>query len=138
MPAAAPEAPDQDPLPESKWFFRRIYTFAITVFICTVIWFAVERLGAIALVAPEVGIPAYIELVKLLLICLIIFGLNYLVAPSAEQIVKMVQVGRFLRGGGSISTYQGPPAQATYEGPDEPQKGPHPAADAAGLPESIR
>lgn len=87
----------QSPMPESSWRWRRIYTWTLTIVILVLMWRAVDRLADIAVVEPAVGIPAFVTVLKLLLIGQIIFGLNYLVGPTAEHIVQMVQVAKSLR-----------------------------------------
>lgn len=95
-----PTPPDvQDPLPESNWLWRRVFVFAVTAAVLWMVWGAITRLGAAALVQPRQGIPALLSLCKSLLFLTMMMVTYYMVAPSAEQIVKMMQVAGMLKRG---------------------------------------
>ena len=89
----------QDPLPESNWLFRRIYFYAVTAVILVMVWLQLDRLGDVAILQPVIGIPAFITIIQWLLACLFVTITYYSVAPSAEQIIRVVQVARSLRQG---------------------------------------
>lgn len=95
-----PKLPDvQDPLPESGWFWRRLYVFAVTAAILWMVWGAIDRLGASAMLQPAKGVPALLSLCKSLLFLVLAMATYYLVAPSAEQITKMVKTASLLKNG---------------------------------------
>lgn len=83
----------QDPLPETNWFWRRVYTFALSLISVAFIWFGLEALNAMQ--QPELvwSITRWMIAVHVLLITF------YMLAPSAEQIVKLIQSARLLREG---------------------------------------
>lgn len=94
-----PVADIQDPLPESAWLWRRIFVFAVTAWILLLIGLQLDRLGDIAIVSPAEGIKAFIIIIRWLLFIVILMVTYYLVAPSAEQITKMIQTARALKEG---------------------------------------
>lgn len=72
-------APGQDPLPESQWFFRRIYTWSVTALLLGLLAFVVWRMP-----------PALLQLVALWLIGLIALVVTfYLLAPSAPELARI-------------------------------------------------
>lgn len=74
----------QDPLPESKWTWRRLLVFGVTVACLLLIAACVDRVLAKDL--PGV-IYALLGMIGLL-------ATYYLIAPSAEHIVSTVQAWR--------------------------------------------
>jgi hypothetical protein len=94
----------QDPLPEANWLWRRVFIFAVTSALVYLIWTSVSRLGTIAVVKPEIGIPAFVSIVKMLVISLWVVVTYYMVAPSAEQITKMMQTAGLLKAGVAIAS----------------------------------
>lgn len=94
-----PTADVQDPLPESTWFWRRVFVFVVTAFACWQTHRAIDRLADIAVVNPAIGVPAFVDLLHWLLFLVILMVTYYLVAPSAEQITRMIQTARALREG---------------------------------------
>jgi len=102
--ASPPVADAQDPLPESNWFWRRIFIFALSAGLLALVWFKVNDVAAVALTGSETAIAG---LVKLLRLCLYLIGmliLFYLLAPSAEQLVKLIQTAKSLREGVSFTS----------------------------------
>lgn len=89
----------QDPLPESKWLWRRIFFFSLTTFFCYLLWDWGDRIQAVAVLYPESGIPAMGRLMMGYIITINVMAMFYTVAPSAEQITKMIQTARALREG---------------------------------------
>jgi len=94
----------QDPLPEANWLWRRVFIFAVTSVALFLVFRAVERLGDIALVRPDIGIAAFVNIVKLLVVTVNIMALYYMVAPSAEQITKLVKTASLLKAGVQIAS----------------------------------
>jgi len=89
----------QDPLPESNWFWRRVFTFVSVIVIFGILIYTIIELARIAELDPRVGINALLDLCLRLLWLQFIFVLFYMVAPSAEQVVKMIQTAGLLRSG---------------------------------------
>lgn len=85
-----PTADPQDPLPESNWFWRRIFIFVITACLLAGVWFKVDDLSVIALIQNETAIRGLVTILKWALSLVGIMVLLYLVAPSAEQVAKML------------------------------------------------
>lgn len=83
----------QDPLPETNWFWRRVYTFALSLISLAFIWYGLEALNAMRQPQHVFSITRYMVGVHVLLITF------YMLAPSAEQIVKLVQAAKLLRAG---------------------------------------
>lgn len=96
----------QDPLPESNWLWRRVFVFAVTACVLWMVWGAITRLGASAMLRPELGVPALLDLCKWLLSMLGIIITYYMIAPSAEQMVKMLKTAALLRSGVQIAGRQ--------------------------------
>jgi hypothetical protein len=93
----------QDPLPESNWFWRRVFTFAVTAAVLWMLWGAIDRLGAVAMVRPENGVPALLKLCKALITFSMMMITYYMVAPSAEQIIKMMKTATLLKSGVQVA-----------------------------------
>lgn len=83
----------QDPLPENDWFWRRTYTFVMTLASLGFIWFGVEALYSMA--RPEL----LYSITRYMIGILFVQILFYMVAPSAEQIVKLIQAAKIIRSG---------------------------------------
>jgi hypothetical protein len=93
----------QDPLPESSWFWRRVFVFSVTAAVLWMLWGAIDRLGTVARVSPEEGVPALLSLCKWIIGFTGLMVTYYMVAPSAEQITKMVKTAALLRSGVQVS-----------------------------------
>lgn len=91
------EIDPQDPLPEPTWLWRRLYVYAVSIVFLALIWVGVHRLAEAAMLEPSRGIGALLSAVQWLIAALICLITYYLVAPSAEQIVKMIQAARIKR-----------------------------------------
>lgn len=104
----------QDPLPESNWLWRRVLTFfAIVVIFClmTGLAYAVHRIvggvigridsmSAQAVATITVRALGVIErMFGWMYWCLLVVVTYYMVAPSAEQIAKMIGAVSLLKGG---------------------------------------
>lgn len=146
----APTIDPQDPLPEASWFWRRVFVFSVTAAVLFLVNGAMLRLGAAALLQPERGITALLSLSKTLLYLVAMLVLFYMVAPSAEQIVKMLQTARLYRAGvqfaatstpAGTSKTVGRPAPAPIPGPGDADAAPGTAdtpdapGDAPGAPD---
>jgi hypothetical protein len=107
-PAAAaappPTADPQDPLPESSWFWRRLFVGAATAALMFGVWWHIDTVGKAALAG---SVPAVEGLIDLLKMCLYLVGLLillYLIAPSAEQLGKWMATVSAWKGGVSTSS----------------------------------
>lgn len=75
----------QDPLPESGFLYRRVTVWVVSITILALLWFNVHALRAL-----EHG-DGLVEISKWLIVLLALILTYYLIAPSAEHIVRMVQ-----------------------------------------------
>lgn len=91
----------QDPLPEPQWLWRRVYVFATTTGLALAIYYFAWLL-AHATTADQTR--AFFTLTKWTLALLWTIMTYYLIAPSAEQIVKMFQTASVLRAGVAVTT----------------------------------
>lgn len=78
-------ADPQDPLPESGFFYRRITTWVVGITVLALLWFIV-----VALRALEQG-DGLVTVAKWLIGLLALVLTYYLIAPSAEHIVRLGQ-----------------------------------------------
>jgi cation transport ATPase len=116
----------QDPLPEANWLWRRVFTFLALVVVFGILIglaFATNRIvgnvvGRIdtmnAAAVADIALRALsvIEtMFRLMFWALLVVVTYYMVAPSAEQITKMLQTARLLKAGVQI-------ASRTVETPD--------------------
>lgn len=102
-----PEPVDiQDPLPESSWLWRRVFVFVVTAVVLWFLWGAMDRLGNVAMIDPRLGVPALLSLCKWIISLTILMSTYYLIAPSAEQVVKMFKIASMLRSGVQIAGRQ--------------------------------
>lgn len=94
----------QDPLPESNWFWRRIFIFGLSIILLFGVWWYADTLATAALLLNETAIKGLISLLKFTL--WIIAGLItlYLIAPSAEQAGKWIATLSAWRSGVSTSS----------------------------------
>lgn len=83
----------QDPLPETNWFWRRVYTFVLSLVSVAFIWYGLEALYDMKQADSIYRVTRYMIGVHVLLIT------YYMVAPSAEQIVKLIQAAKLLQSG---------------------------------------
>lgn len=83
----------QDPLPEQDWFWRRTFTFVLSLASLGFIWYGIEALWDLRSAEAIYRVTRYMIGILAMLI------LFYMVAPSAEQIVKLIQAAKTLRAG---------------------------------------
>lgn len=76
-----------DPLPEPQFLYRRITTWVVSLIILAIIAWNVTSLHDLG------AIWGIVDVTYWLIILLGIVLTYYLIAPSAEQIVKFVQLG---------------------------------------------
>lgn len=125
----------QDPLPESNWFWRRVFTFAVTAVILFFMWGLVDRIGKVAVVAPSDGIPALLSVSKWMIVLCWFAITYYLLAPSAEQVTKMFKTATLLRSGVQMAASRvvREPGRTVEEAATVAQP-PQPAIPAPGAP----
>lgn len=78
----------QDPLPEPSFLYRRIFSYVMAVALVGLIAFVVWRIE---------GSDQLREVALYLCTLLFVVITYYMVAPSAEHVVKMVQLGKLWR-----------------------------------------
>lgn len=93
----------QDPLPESSWFWRRVFVFTVTAAVLWMLWGAITQLGNVALVEPRSGVPALLSLCKWIIGMTALMATYYMVAPSAEQLTKIVKTASLLQAGVQVA-----------------------------------
>lgn len=83
----------QDPLPENNFFWRRVFSWAITLLCLAFVAYVLESLHSL-------GAAEYIFYLGKYLIGLVTLLVTYyMIAPSAEQIAKMIQAAKIIRSG---------------------------------------
>lgn len=118
----------QDPLPESNFLYRRVTTWAIVMALLALVWHNVEALHGLG------AVDGLVEITKWLIALAGIVSTYYLIAPSAEQVVRIIQTARVLRQGiGRVETPEPPAPPPPPVVPADP-----PADDKDELPEYAR
>jgi hypothetical protein len=122
----------QDPLPEGNWTWRRIFTFVVagcTFAILVGLGYAVnrivsnivERIDTIDAVnlakITVVALNVLLAMFKMMFYVVIVNMILYIVAPSAEQITKMIKTASLLKSGVQIASR----AIARSDGSEETQ-----------------
>lgn len=121
----------QDPLPEANWLWRRVFTFAVLALAFGILiglgWATNRIVGNIvgridnmdARNVAQITVVALNVILQMFKMMFYVVGFNmllYIVAPSAEQITKMIQTARLLRGGVQIAS------RARYDRPDHSEE----------------
>jgi len=94
----------QDPLPEANWLWRRIFCFVVVGVLLFFMWGLVDRVGKVAVVEPKAGIPALVVICKWTMAFACTVVTYYLLAPSAEQITKLVKTASLLKAGVQVAS----------------------------------
>lgn len=133
----------QDPLPESNWMWRRIFVYVVTAVLLWFLWGAIDRLGGVAILYPRQGVPALLSLCRWIMAFNILMVTYYLLAPSAEQMTKMIHMAALLRSGvqfASRSVQDGDHKEvaATAAVPPQPAAPPISGGEAAEAMRPIR
>ena len=90
----AVEVDVQDPLPESNFFWRRIFAYVLSSLL----------LGLLAYVVFKMTQPESLRTAALYLSILLWFSMTYyMIAPSAEQVTRIIQAAKILRSGVSMT-----------------------------------
>jgi hypothetical protein len=87
--APPPQVQAHDPLPESNWFWRRIYIFAVTTVVTVGVWMIVQAMVTAG--NGQVIVNALVKICGWLLLYGWFLATYYMIAPTGEQIVKMWQ-----------------------------------------------
>jgi hypothetical protein len=147
-------ADPQDPLPEASWLWRRVFTFVclglafgltigLAVALNRIVGNVVGRIDTMSAVnvaqITVVAIQAMLDMFKMMFYVTMLVITYYMVAPSAEQIVKVIQTAGLLKSGvqiGSRALFRGPDGQeeetqATVGVPPQPVVPPAVAAPSA-------
>lgn len=101
---ALPPTDPQDPLPESNWIPRRWSSFAVCLGGAVVILIVIRVLWLVAKASAEASVliqivSALSSIASLAVLVIVIDRILLMVAPSAEQAIKMIQTaGLLLRG----------------------------------------
>lgn len=118
-PPPSPVIDAQDPLPEANWLWRRVFTFiAMAVIFAILIGLAVAtnrivtnvvgRIDTMSAVAvAEIAKQALVVILRMFTLmfwALMVTITYYMVAPSAEQITKMMQTAGLLKAGVQFAT----------------------------------
>ena len=120
-------SPDlQDPLPESKWFYRRVLMFGFATFM-VVFWsgvtLVIARLAYHNRISSDTAIKALSGMSVTLAWIVGLLMVLYLIAPSGEQIAKMTASVASLKHGGFGQTYGGNTEGSGAESDPHPDKG---------------
>ena len=103
----------QDPLPEQDWTWRRAYTYALTMTACAGVAYLLSA------IRDAGDAQTMYDLAWWMLAIIAMLATYYMVAPSAEQIVKLIQATKLLQSGvpmsrtASVETPQGGRAEVT-------------------------
>lgn len=137
-----PTADPQDPLPESRFLFRRIFSYGLVLLLLLATAGHGWLIGEAALAGNQTAIAGLINLAWWDRVLIGLITTYYLLAPSAEQITRIVQVTGAAKAGvlfRNAAAAEGPggaasasaaieppaavqealaPARPTYDGPD--------------------
>jgi hypothetical protein len=94
----------QDPLPESNWFYRRVFLFGLTIAAVIGCVWVIWPLRVLAYQGNRDAIMGVIDLPFYLLGVIVINTIFYTVAPSGEQVAKMFNLASLLSRGASWMT----------------------------------
>ncbi|WLJ71144.1 hypothetical protein [Sphingomonas phage Carli] len=149
----------QDPLPEANWLWRRVFTFVAVIAIFAIliglaiatnriVGNVVGRIDTMSAVAvAEIAKQALVVIMRMFTLmfwALMVTVTYYMIAPSAEQITKMLQTAGLLKAGvqiaqRSVETPERRETAATIGQPPQPITPPveAPVEEAATLPDDM-
>jgi len=78
----------QDPLPESQFFWRRLFSYLACLILLGLLAFIVTRIE---------GDPELATIAKWLIGLIALLMTYYMIAPSAEQLARIIQAARVMR-----------------------------------------
>lgn len=120
-------ADPQDPLPEASWLWRRVFTFcalAVSFAVIVGLGYAVNRIVGNVVGRMDsmdarnvaqitiIALGVIENMFKMMFYVVMLTITYYMVAPSAEQIVKVIQTAGLLKSGVQIAS------RARFEGAD--------------------
>lgn len=97
--APPPHVNPQDPLPEASWFWRRVFIFATSTCIILGIWMMVNTMVHLAGDQPQLIVNAFLRIISMFMLYAWCNMTYYVIAPSAEQVVKLIQTAAMLKSG---------------------------------------
>jgi hypothetical protein len=109
----APPDP-QDPLPESNWLYRRLFIFGFSIVAMVFMWRRGEYVQSLGTANPVIVIQAQYDMFQWMMYYSILLIIFYMVAPSAEELIRIIQTARSIRTGVSFKHTEKPIM------PDEP------------------
>jgi hypothetical protein len=113
------EIDPQDPLPDASWVFRRIMAFGLVAATVLGQLYVAWRLASLGSELKSADALAHmLEISKIFAVELLVVVTYYMVAPSAEQIVKIIQVASMLKRGVPLPHVTG--TTATKDNPATP------------------
>lgn len=134
-PTAAASAPPiavdpQDPIPESNFKYRRIFAFVFCSWCLAQVGWNSYQISLVALKGSETAIKGLVNNTWWTLALCGLIVTYYLLAPSAEQMTKMIQTARLLKG----STFTSTSRAASSDGSASSTTTVTPAAEPAAPP----
>jgi hypothetical protein len=104
--APPPTVQSHDPIPESNWFWRRVFVFAACSMICIGVWVMVIAMVSLASNQPVLIVGAFVKIIGWLLLLAWFAMTYYIVGTSGEQVVKIVQTAGLFKSGLSQTVTQ--------------------------------
>lgn len=111
-----PSVDVQDPLPESNFLYRRVFSWAFTLIILGLLGYVIHTLSVAAAGDAPGGVLALAKIALNLIYLVALIVTYYMLAPSAEQMVRMIKMASMFTKGVTTttrSTAQGPDGAAT-------------------------
>lgn len=95
----------QDPLPESNWFWRRVFIFGLTMVLIVGAWWLLSPMRVRVLAGDKTAILGVFDTLWYAFGLILVNQILYTVAPSGEQVVKMFNLSSILtKGAGWMNT----------------------------------
>jgi hypothetical protein len=101
-----PSVETHDPIPESNWFWRRVFVFAVCTMVCIGVWGMVITMVHLAGDNPALIVNAFVKIIMWLLLFAWFAMTYYIVGTSGEQVVKIVQTAGMFKSGLSQTVTQ--------------------------------
>lgn len=97
--APPPQVQSHDPIPESNWFWRRVFVFALCTVVCIGVWTMVITMVNLAGDHSDLIVGAFVKIIGWLLLLVWFAMTYYIVGTSGEQVVKIVQTAGMFKTG---------------------------------------
>jgi len=133
-PAPAPPGETHDPIPESNWFWRRVFVFAACTMVCIGVWGMVITMVHLAGDHAELIVGAFVRIIGWLLLFAWFAMTYYIVGTNGEQVVRIVQTASMFKSG--LSQTMAQQAAPTLPPPPAPPPGQPGTPQMAGQPVS--